>query len=262
MKAKAKIVVLGFFLGISSALAYDFTDDFENGFYWESFPLGFQKFVNTSAEGEVLNQMVTAAENEWEDAVGVDLWNVASEYVVSSSHSGNHIRWSNNFAEETGYSPITTLAVTVRHRVGTYFVRTEIILNGENEKLRSNDGNLLYQTVLHEMGHTLGIDHSEYTSAVMYPSVQGINQLSFDDQDAVVDVVDVTQQRQETSFVSALATETTHNTNALACGSVSLATDSSDGDGPGSGAATVVMGFLLVVVFNRTRQIMPVQVTR
>ncbi len=258
MRAKAVIVVLGIILGSSSVHAYDFTDDFENGFYWESFPIAFQKFVDSAAEGEVLNQLISTAENEWENTVGVNLWNVTSDYVVSSSHSGNHIRWSNNFAEETGYSPITTLAVTVRHRVGTYFVRTEIILNGENQQLRSNQGNLLYQTVLHEMGHTLGIDHSAYVSAVMYPSVQGINQLSYDDQDAVIDIVDETQQRQEIGFVSSLATETKNSANALACGSVSLVTNSDNGDGPGSGAATVIMGFLLVVIFNRARQILPV----
>ncbi len=259
MKAKARVMLLGLFLGISSAFAYDFTEDFENGFYWETFPISFQKFVDSSAEGEVLNQLVSAAENEWENAVGVDLWNIADQYVVSSSHSGNHIRWSNDFAQETGYSPVSTLAVTIRHRVGTYFVRTEIILNGENERLRSNQGNLLYQTILHEMGHTLGIDHSEFSSAVMYPSVQGINRLSFDDQDAVVDVVDETRLRQEVGFVSALSTETSGNANALACGSVSLVTDSDSGDGPGSGAATVIMGFLLVIISSRARQILPVQ---
>lgn len=259
MKAKAKIAVLGFFLGISSAFAYKFTDDFTNGIYWKSFPIAFQKFVNSNAEGKLLNQFVSQAENQWENAVGVDLWNVASGYVVASSYSGNFIRWSNNFAAETGYSPITTLAVTVRHRAGTYFERVEIILNGENSSLRSNQGNMLFQTVLHEMGHTLGIAHSTYPTAVMYPSIQGINSLSSDDQQAVIAIVDQTQKRQETGYVSTLASGSNKNKGALACGSISLVGDSDQGSGPGSGAVTVVLGFLLVLLLSKTRQFLPIR---
>ena len=265
MKAKATIAVLGLILGFVSTHAYDFTEDFENGIYWRTFPVSFEKYVDSASEGSVLDSLVASAEGEWEDAVGSDLWTIPDGHHVSSSYTGNVIRWSNNFAAETGYSPISTLAVTVRHRVGTYFSKVEIILNGEIARLRANSNNILYQTILHELGHTIGIDHSEYTSAVMYASLQGVNYLSDDDQDAVVAVVDEAIYRQSTGFVSTLAAgDDSSNGNMLACGSVALISND-DGKGPGSGAATVILGFMLVILlqkfasgFRMTRQKLPI----
>jgi len=266
---RAFALALGIFLGSSQSFAYDFTDDFENGIYWQSFPIAISKFVDSHSEGTVLANLLDQATNEWEDVSGMDIWSVVDGYQVSNSYSGNHIRWSNNFGEETGYSPTTTLAVTVRHRVGTYFTQIEIILNGENSKLRANQDDILYQTILHEVGHTIGIDHSEYNSAVMYASLQGISSLSFDDQEAVIAIIDETNGRQESGFVSSLASESSSNgANALACGSVSLISGEGPGggNGPGSGAATVILGFILVVLFQKlstlselTRQYLPLK---
>ncbi len=265
MKAKATITILGWILGLVSTHAYDFTEDFENGIYWRSFPVTFEKYVSSTSEGSVLDSLVAQAEGEWEDAVGSDVWTIPDGHHVSSSYSGNVIRWSDNFAAETGYSPTSTLAVTVRHRVGTYFSKVEIILNGENSRLRANTSNILYQTILHEMGHTIGIDHSQYTSAVMYASLQGINSLSNDDQNAVVAVVDEAIYRQSTGYVSALAAgDDSNGGNMLACGSVALVSENNNG--PGSGAATVILGFMLVLLFQKvsqfsrlTRQTLPIR---
>lgn len=269
MKAKAIFLILGVILGLKTSYAYQFTEDFVNGIYWRNFPITMKTFVDTASEGSVLSQLISEAEQEWENSTGTDIWSFPDSYEVSNSYSGNYIRWSNNFAEETGYSPISTLAVTIRYRVGTYFTQTEIILNGENAKLRANQNGILYQTILHELGHTIGIDHSEYTSAVMYASLQGIDRLSFDDQEAILALMDQTVERQETGYISALATETRTDKNALACGSVAFINSDDNNNGPGNGALTVVFGFLLTLLFSQLtstkatgRQKLPILISR
>lgn len=263
MTAKKVVFAIIFILTITPVFCYDFTDDFENGIYWGSFPISVAKYVSTASEGSQLNSLVTQAEAQWEDAVGQEIWDIASGYNISTSYSGNNIRWSDDFAADTGYSASSTLAVTIRYRTGTYFTYFEIILNGENENLRNNTNNMLYQTILHELGHTIGLDHSEYTSAVMYASLQGINSLSYDDEDGFVAVVDETLDRQETGYVSELATSTTTTSSgALACGSVAFIGDDDDTNSSGGGPATVLMGAMLALMagmISRKRQLLPVR---
>ena len=224
--------------------AFQFTTDFAAGIYWPSFPIGMEKFAADSNEGALLSSLLSQAENAWEDSVGQEIWSIPSGYQIGQS-SGNNIRWSNNFAAETGFNPATTLAVTIRYRTGTFFTRFEIILNGENQTLRANLNNSLYQTILHEMGHVLGLDHSSSTSAVMFASLIGINNLSQDDVNGANAVFDEAQRRQSIGFVSDLAKSENQESNALACGSVSLSGGS--GPGPGGGIMTLLISFLIAV---------------
>lgn len=241
------------FLFSLKAYAYSFTTDFNAGIYWSGFPIVAQKFAATEGEGQLLNSLVTQAENAWEDSVGREIWSIAGGFDLGSP-SGNTIRWSNDFAAETGFNPSTTLAVTVRYRVGTHFSKFEIILNGSNTALRNNTSNILYQTILHEMGHVVGLDHSEFSNAVMYPSLQGINRLSADDSDGANAVIDENLRRQSIGFVSALATEPDNSSNALACGST---VDVSGKNPPSGGFLTITLGFLLAMLAFRGRKIFP-----
>lgn len=208
-----------------------------------------------------LEGLVNQAVFQWEGAVGREIWRLSSS---TNSTSGNIIRWSNDFANETGFNPQTTLAVTTRYRVGTFFERFEIIINGQNAALRFNSGNLLFQTILHEMGHVIGLDHSEFSDAVMFASVQGVNSLSGDDVDGANAVVDENLNRQATGFVSELARgeERSGAKAPLACGTVAFIDGAGGGgNGPSSGLISLVFGLLLALTLGmgsrRTRQILP-----
>ena len=50
MTAKKVVFAIIFILTITPVFCYDFTDDFENGIYWGSFPISVAKYVSTASE--------------------------------------------------------------------------------------------------------------------------------------------------------------------------------------------------------------------
>jgi hypothetical protein len=245
MRIKTYQVSLLFFLTMNLQ-AYQFTEDFNLGVYWSRLPITVVKVAANAAEGDQLDSVLLQAEQEWESVVGVEIWDNSQDHYIGSAPSGNVIRWSDNFGADTGFSPDTTLAVTIRYRIGTFFDRFEIVLNGENESLRSNSGGILYQTMIHELGHVLGIGHAERAPAVMEASLQGYNSLQEDDQDAISAIYDETIFRQDTGFVSALAQEQSDSTNALSCATISLS--QGPPGGPKSGPLTLFAGILMTLI--------------
>lgn len=256
LRAYSIRAVLLILFTIKATFPFSFTTDFGAGIYWQGFPIGAQKFVASAGEGELLSRLVSQAENAWEDSVGREIWNIPASYQQVPA-SGNSIRWSNNFASDTGFNPSTTLAVTVRYRTGTFFTKFEIILNGENTALRENSGNILYQTILHEMGHVIGLDHSTMSNAVMYASLQGNESLSGDDIDGANAAIDENLRRQEIGFVSELAVSENEQSNALACGSIIMVNN--DGP-PGGGLLTVFLGFFLALILSHFKKNFPLTV--
>ncbi len=182
-------------LGVNAAFGYSFTEDFDKGFYWKSFPVSIDISENNAAEEDRLEGYLTVAIKEWEDGTGYDIW----EQVYGGTR--NVIRWTDDITAETGFPSATTLGVTIRYNVGTFFERIEILLNKNIPDLVNNKSNLLYQTILHEMGHTVGLGHSDQGS-VMYATLGRYNQLYNDDIEGMRAVVEETLWRQDTNYVS------------------------------------------------------------
>ncbi|MFT6069427.1 MAG: hypothetical protein ACJAT2_001292 [Bacteriovoracaceae bacterium] len=239
-----KLVLLSV-MTITSAHTFEYTSDFKNGFYWGSLPIGINKFVTDPNDGPELSQIVGNSENAWEGAAGRDLWSFNSGVIVTSSYSGNYIRWSDNFGAETGYDPTQTLAITIRYTSGPHMVRTEIILNGNMASLRNNENGLLDKTILHEMGHTLGLDHS-FQNAIMGAYASNISTLQWDDVQGVNAVIDETLYRQSIGYVSPLAGSTTTEEYST-CGSVAFisADDNGRGGPPGGFGISLLLGLAL-----------------
>lgn len=224
---------------ISKAEAYSFTSDFKNGFYWASFPIKMNKFAAVQSDSAMLESLANSAVDEWENAVGKDIWEM-SAVQNTSSYSGNYIRWSDNFGAETGYDPSRTLAITIRYNQGTFFQSTVIILNGSISYLRQNYANSLRTTILHEIGHTIGLDHSADSGAVMAASLGSVSRLQSDDIQGMNALMDETINRQATGYVSPLAAS---EKKVAACGSIEDISKNSGGSG---GAMANFLGSLIV----------------
>jgi hypothetical protein len=202
-----------------SAWGFNLTADFRNGFYWENLPIGLTVIDKDVVRKEKLERIAIRAIREWEDSTGLALWSFSSSQT-NPAYS-NVIRWSENFAQETKMDPASVLAVAIRYTNGPYFARTEIVINGSHE-MNKND-TYLRTTITHELGHTMGLDHSEVSSAVMAPSLQtfywGLHQ---DDVAGMSAAHDETQMRQQTGYISPLAFEERKATpQALSCATVS-----------------------------------------
>lgn len=187
---------LGLFLHHHS-LAYQFTDDLLKGSFWRTFPLPLKIQMSSSdSRYEVTENALIEAIEEWQRHSSIQLW----DYQDSSSISrvSNVIRWSNDFQKETGYSVNSTMAVTIRYSTPPLLQRTEIIINGQYPGLADLDN--LRKILIHELGHTIGLDHSDYYGSMMYSTLSlnesGPNDLSHDDIDGLHNVVSYHTQKQ------------------------------------------------------------------
>lgn len=207
---------LAVFLLSSPVWAYRFTTDFSNGFYWQEVPINISVIDSDPSRQAKILALSQAAISDWESSSGLQLW----DYVGSGTK--NIIRWSTNFAKETRMDPATVLAVAIRYTDGPYFAKTEIVING-GHSLNQNDANLR-TTITHELGHTMGLDHSDVSQAVMAPTLQYMYYgLHSDDVAGVRAAHSEMEHRQITGYISPLAYSNDEaGKNAMSCGTVGV----------------------------------------
>jgi len=235
-------------------MAYSFTEDFNQGFYWRSFPIEMDRFVTEEKDFSLMEQLSIAAKQAWEAIGQYEIWNYSGDVKNEIPGNVNLIRWSDNFEQETGFDGSVTLAIAIRYSEGPYFAKTEIILNGNNANLRNNSNNDLYKTILHELGHTIGLGHSEQFS-IMQPFIGPNDLLTDDDQTAFSSLVGETLYRQSIGFTSSFTNDNQDlsdtRDNFVSCGTISPHTSG----GPGAGMfklqslASLIIGLILSKIF-------------
>lgn len=225
-----------FLLGMlisGQAFGWRLTQDFNNGFYWQSLPVSITVIDANPTRKAKLEYLSKEAIREWERGANLNLWSPINEGTA------NIIRWSENFQAETNMDPNSVLAVAIRYTSGAYFAKTEIVING-NHFLNQNDVHLL-TTLTHELGHTMGLDHSEDFEAIMAPTLQTTFQgISFDDRNGIKEAHKETLHRQQTGFISPLAYEKETTSEPLSCGTVAASSAT-----PAGTFLSLAMGILI-----------------
>lgn len=108
-------------------------------------------------------------------------WSDISDFtftkVNDSSNADMTIKWDNNFNSnyvlaETGTS----------YNANTYIIIKATIRFNDNVSWATNGSNYdIFKVAVHEIGHALGMNHSEYSDAMMYYAYNSTNALTADD---------------------------------------------------------------------------------
>lgn len=147
----------------------------------------------------------------------------------------------------------STLAVAIRYTEGPYFAKTEIVFNGNHpmldDTLNYNTQPAIFKTLVHELGHTMGLDHNPFdTDSIMYPSLNSLvfYRLAQDDVRGMQAAHEQMSNWQLEGYTSPLAYEKyTVNETPLNCASVGVVAQSGSSL---SGIFSVLAGILISFV--------------
>lgn len=167
-----RFVFLLFIFYSADGSAFSLTNDFQDGFYWKEFPINLSVVDDPSYDYQKIADLEWAlaqAIEQWsEKTYGIEFWRLDVPIDVSEQ-TKNFVKWDRNFEANSGLIGSQYLAVTIRRALIPFIARVEILMNPHYIDL---DRDEIVKILVHELGHTIGLDHSVDANSIMSASIR------------------------------------------------------------------------------------------
>lgn len=268
---KLMMLVLATFVATNALYAFQLNNVAKNGARWRSYPVSMS--LNTTDSGLADKAVLTAIQDQmskWNDAVGFEVLEVSGMDKTPAANTMdvdgmNMIAFSTNFrTDSNGFDPRSAVAIAGQYGDGYAMTDAFLLFNSEYVAWDTDTATSISKRTyrdhlptiaLHELGHVLGLGHSDNTSAVMAATRQTkiMDTLTNDD---------IAGGKYITGVSSATETgagqSTTDNTSGSGmsggCGTITSNSGGSNG-GNISGNAAIMLLPMLALLFFRKRAI-------
>ena len=181
---KLLILALTTFTVSQAIYAYQLNNVANNGARWRSYPVSMSvNPTNSFLADKEVSATITDAMGKWNQAVGFEALEISSiDYKTPASSTmdidgKNMIAFSTNFrADSNGFDPQSAVAIAGQYGDGYAMTDAFLLFNSEYVAWDTDDARStakrsyrdhLPTITLHELGHVLGLGHSENSTAVM-----------------------------------------------------------------------------------------------
>jgi hypothetical protein len=264
---KLLILALSSLVLTQALYSYTLNNVAQNGARWRSYPVTLD--INTAGSGlpdsDVMD-VITGDMNKWNEAIGFSALELGEENRAPSSTAmdtdgKNQIVFSTNFQSDSkGFDPKSAVAIAGQYGDGYSMTDAFIIFNAEYVAWNT-DSNVstakktysdhLPTIALHELGHVLGLGHSQNTDAVMAAVRQTkiITDLTADDVEGAKFVTSVGSAAGSAGQGQSYSNDNSSSSKSGGCGTIAAAANGNGGNGGNIGGNAAVMLLPMLALF-------------